>query len=648
MARRSTEYDQFVMSGQKTAPQSTTTFGDFSAIIQNNERLASQPEVTPSFSAFSPVVETVNASVPKLASDTPDWAKRTPTEQARVNAAQARAQEQSASTPAVGYALLDPNASPYNGGMPTYGNAPASGYATLSDEYVRRATTKAPTSAPVSPYAQPASPYNYVAPKVETVSTTGTAPSFANIDDVSKAKLKQNNPALYNQLLVQGIITPLAEDQKQTATVPSVGAVSPSTGETELTGYAQFATDYAKKEAQIEGEYARSLPTYGALAEQMAQAGIHGGYSDYLQGVAYAKMQDAKENLRNGYSQFSGVGAGSDTAKELYSNLLSENGETLAGITDETQYKQWEDSFRAANKGVYSDADVEWTLNNMRNYRQTTLNNAKTSTQDLVKQYGTGEKTSDDILSAYGLSVVKGKDADGNDIEETDKEYEARKAESVRWVLSQAVKDGLIDNKELSATVKSKLAIYDADFGNKSWKSAGEDIYNSVSTAIDDKKDGVLTDADLQTVLNDAIKAMGVSSVTLDYIGGVSEIHPDLKLTLKDGTKLKADYNGRANETVSEALTRKYGNMPLVVYDDQLYYQYPTDDGRGKSTYTWYKLKTKTGSPGTTEQGDRYFATVAKIMMYYNNAEKMEKAGDANNRYRTWDIKTGKITYSKK
>ena len=520
MARRSTEYDQFVMSGQKTRPQSTTTFGDFSAIIQNNEKLANPPEVTPSFSAFSPVAP-----------------------------------------------------SPYNGSQPSYGNAPtpASGMAVFSDGYVNKAITGA------------------------------------------------------------------TDEQIKT----------PATGATD-TGYSQFATDYAKKEAQIEGEYARSLPTYGALAEQMAQAGIHGGYSDYLQGVAYAKMQDAKENLRDSYSQFSGVGAGSDTAKELYSNLLSENGDTLAGITDETKYKQWEDSFRAANKGLYSDADVEWTLNNMRNYRQTTLNNAKTSTEDLVKKYGTGEKTSDDILSAYGLSIVKGKDADGNDIEETDDEYEARKAESVRWVLSQAAKDGLIDEKELSATIKSKLAIYDKDFeNNTNWKSRGEDIYNSVSTAIDDKKDGVLTDADLQTVLNDAISAMGVSSITLDAspTGGANA---DVVLTLPGGVKLKADYNGKASETVADYLSSKYGNLPIVVYNDKMYYQNPierTSDGTYKTE--WCVLKTKAGSKGTPEQGDAYFRTVAKIMMVKNEQNAVEGLlkyvnSKTTNSKQTWNITTGK------
>ena len=502
-----------------------------------------------------------------------------------------------------------------------------------------------------------------------TIPATGTAPSFANLDDASKARMKQNNPALYNQLLVQGIIKPIAEVEK-TATAPATvtapvetvepktDAGSPSTGETEPTGYAKYLADhpeFAEAGRRAEAEYARSLPTYGALAERMAQAGIHGGYSDYLQGVAYAQMQNAKqqteEAARAGYAALTGNGGAvmTDNAKALYQNLLSEYGDQIAGITDETQYAQFEDLFRSANKGLYSEADINSALRQAREYRQTSLNNAKANTQDLVKQYGAGEKTSDDILAAYGISIVQGIDKNGNEMKdgESDEDYEKRKQEAVRWVLSQAVKDDLIDDKKLSATVKNKLAIYDADFGNKSWKSAGEDIYNSVSTAIDDKEGGVLSGADLQTVLNDAISAMGVSSISLDYIGGGSEIHPDLKLTLKDGTKLKADYNGRATDTVSEELTRKYGNLPLVVYDKQLYYQYPTDDGRGNLTYTWYKLKTKTGSPGTTKQGDMYFATVAKIMMYNNNAEKMEKAGDVNNRYRTWDIKTGKLTYSK-
>ena len=264
MAKRS-RYEQWAKG---YAPADTTSFYGFVGVNERNNQLANP--TGGDYGGYGV---------------TPDWAKRTPTEQARVNAAQARVQEQSASTPAVGYASLDPNASPYNGSMPTYGNAPESGYAAYSDEYIRRATTEAPTSAPVSPYAQPASPYNYGAPKVETA----TKPA-------QKTESGATNPA-----------TPPATAPK-TETVPKTDAESPSTGETEPTGYAKYLADnpeLAEADRRAEAEYARALPTYGALAERMAQAGIHGGYSDYLQGVAYAKMQDAKQQ---GYAALTGNG----------------------------------------------------------------------------------------------------------------------------------------------------------------------------------------------------------------------------------------------------------------------------------------------------------------------------------------------------
>lgn len=444
-----------------------------------------------------------------------------------------------------------------------------------------------------------------------------------------------------------------------TETVPNTDAGSPSTDENEPTGYAKYLAqhpEYAEDDRRAEAEYARSLPTYGALAERMAQAGIHGGYSDYLQGVAYAKMQNAKqqneEAARKGYADYLKGGTGENNA--LYS-LLTEgsytdaDGNTVQGynlldMTDE-QFNAVKPTITSilTESGKYTPAQIEEAFAGVERTRETMVDSTKTQASDLLTRYGNKTATEDEVLTAFGF----------------DPESVEDKPEAIRFAIESAYKDNLIDQPQASATITRNLPMYEEGFDKKSWKETGADIYNSVSTAIDDAKSGIVTKEDLDAVINDAMNKMGVSTVSMDY-NPTWDGHPNLELTLKDGTKLKADYNGKASDTVSTFLSNTYGNLPLVVYNDTLYYQVPTEyenssahkvDPNEPYKVVWYELKTKKGSSGTPEQGDAYFSTVAKIMMANNNAEKMGNvlvSQSKNNRVRTWDIKTGKITYSKK
>lgn len=543
---KSSRYEQWAKG---YAPDDTTSFYGFVGVNERNNQLANpNPKQTDGDYGVYGV--------------TPDWAKRTPTEQARVNAAQARAQEQSASPPAVGYAAY-------------------------SDEYIRRATTEAPTSAPVSPYAQPASPYNYGAPKVETA----TKPA-------QKTESGATNHA-----------TP-------PATVPNTDAESPSTVETEPTGYAKYLADQselAEADRRAEAEYARALPTYGALAEKMAQAGIHGGFGDYLQGVAYAKMQDAKQQ---GYAALTGNGGTvmSDTAKELYKNLLSEYGDQIAGITDETQYEQFEDLFRSANKGLYSDADVESALKQAREYRTT----RKTIDTDTVAQgiadYTTGDGGDNDLLRSLGYDPETFIEPQGE--KESDEAYQQRYGEAFIKAVNDAYKENRIGKPQHSAILTTAMPIFDEDFDTMDWKDKGVSIAASIDLAIN----GDLTDEDYAKVVESVkehLKSVGVESIYYDHQGIGRSSNLDIKIRggAKNYEDIHADQVGGDITAAEKKKLEQYGDLPLVYLVNSdgtttLYYQ---------NEHGWRQLKTKGGSThGRPDLGNNWYKAIAFLMMNGN------------------------------
>ena len=336
-----------------------------------------------------------------------------------------------------GYSALAP------GAVPQYQQNALSGY-TEKKGYESVAPFADPT-AKAAPATVPAS---------ATTPATGSTFSFANLDDASKARMKQNNPAFYNQLLVQGIISPLAEDQKQTATapetvqkteiVPKTDAGSPSTGETEPTGYAKYLAQHpelAGADRRAEAEYARSLPTYGALAEQMAQAGIHGGYSDYLQGVAYAKMQDAKAQSYADYVAQQGTSANPNITS-LYQAFTTGGtdaegnaveGLNLQNIFDDETYKRAVAEAKVQYKNLgYSDADIETALKGVAESRTIAKDNLKTAIGGAVDSVTSGAGTEEDVLNAYKTALGVDFDIPQRNENESDEDYASRVGSSGR------------------------------------------------------------------------------------------------------------------------------------------------------------------------------------------------------------------------
>lgn len=534
-----------------------------------------------------------------------------------------------------GYSALAP------GAIPQYQRDALSGY-TAKQGYESVAPFADPT-AKAAPATVPAS---------ATTPATGSTFSFANLDDASKAKLKQNNPAFYNQLLVQGIISPLAEDQKpatvQTATVPKPAAGSPSTGdtgatgtdETEPTGYAKYLAmhpEYAEADRRAEADYARALPTYGALAEQMAQAGIHGGYSDYLQGVAYAKMQDAKqqneEAARAGYAAQQGTSANPNVTS-LYQAFTTGGtdaegnaveGLNLQNIFDDETYDRAVTEAKVQYKNLgYSDADIETALKGVAESRTLAKDNLKTAIGGAVDSVTSGAGTEEDVLNAYKTALGVDFDIPQRNENESDEDYASRVGASIgqtaKEVVLDAYKNGLIGQEQVSAYLKGGLSIYEDDFAERGWKTAGEDIYSSVKNAEKWVADGTMTQADFDKVLEDAVKQSGIKQVytggDLSGFFGTTSQNDDVtfQVALKDqkAITIKADHDTSSDAKGSTLeYLKQYKNTPLAVYKGSIYFQYKPDK--------WVSISTKTGSKGTVEEGNNYLYTIALYMMRQNN-----------------------------
>lgn len=473
-----------------------------------------------------------------------------------------------------GYSALAPGAVPQYQQNALSGYTEKKGYAAL-----------APATAPASPYAVPESPYNYGAPKVETAQKTATA------------------------------TTP--------ATVQNTNAGSPATGETEPTGYAKYLADHpelAKADREAEAEYDRALPTYGALAERMAQAGIHGGYSDYLQGVAYAKMQDAKqqteEAARTGYAALTGNGGTvmSDTAKELYKNLLSEYGDQIAGITDETQYAQFENLFRSANKGLYSEADINSALGQAREYRTTQKNIDTATVSQGIADYTTGEGGDNDLLRSLGYDPATFIEPQGE--KESDEAYAERYGKAFIAAVNEAYKANRIDKKQHSAILTTAMPISDENFDTMDWKDKGAFIAASIDLAIN----GDLTDEDYAKVVEkvkEHLKSVGVESIYYDHQGIGRSSNLDIKIRggAKNYEDIHADQVGGDITAAEKKKLEQYGDLPLayLVNSDgttTLYYQ---------NEHGWRQLKTKGGSTsGSPDRGNNWYKAIAFLMMNGN------------------------------
>lgn len=412
---------------------------------------------------------------------------------------------------------------------------------------------------------------------------------------------------------------------------PAPESVAPPTGTNEPSGatgttdpmYAKYLEghpEYAEADRRAEAEYARSLPTYGALAEKMAQAGIHGGYSDYLQGVAYAKMQDAKqqtaEAARVGYAALTGNDGTvmTEGAKELKQKLLSEYGDQIAGITDETQYTQFEDLFRTANKGLYSDADIESALKQAREYRTTRKTIETDTAAQGIADYTTGDGGDGDLLRSLGYDPETFIEPQGE--KESDEEYAERYGEAFIKAVNEAYKANRIGKPQHSAILTTAMPISDEDFDTMNWKDKGAAIAASIDLAIN----GDLTDEDYAKVVEkvkEKLKSVGVESIYYDHQGIGRSSNLDIKIRGGTGNyeDIHADQVGGDITAAEKKKLEQYGDLPLayLVNSDgttTLYYQ---------NEHGWRQLKTKGGSTsGSPKLGNNWYKAIAFVMMNGN------------------------------
>lgn len=606
----------------------------FDPVTMRNEQIRNTPEAARGgYSALDPLA-TITASVL-----TPDWAKRTPTEQARVNAAQARAQEQSASTPEAtsgfgSYASLVP-VSPYE--IPDRvipaPNSTMEGRTRLANSNkipVREAETYGGVG---NARTKEQSEAAWARAEADRASGRRIEETYAGRVGLPKKETNANTLG-YDAFAPANAPAQTATVQNATGsteTVPKTDAGSPSTGDTELTGYAKYLADhpeYAETNRRAEAEYARAMPTYGALAEQMAQAGIHGGYSDYLQGVAYAQMQNAKqqneEAARQGYKDYlaqqeaardgNGGAVMSENAKALYQNLLSEYGDQIAGITDETQYAQFEDLFRAANKGLYSEADIESALGQAREYRTTQKNIDAATVSQGIANYTTGDGGDNDLLRSLGYDPATFIEPQGE--KESDEDYAKRYGKAFISAVNDAYKENRIDKQQHSAILTTAMPIFDEDFDTMDWKDKGVSIAASIDLAIN----GDLTTEDYAKVVNSVkehLKSVGVESIYYDHQGIGRSSNLDIKIRggAKNFEDIHADQVGGNITQAEKNKLAEYNDLPLayLVNSDgttTLYYQ---------NEHGWRQLKTKGGSTsGSPKLGNNWYKAIAFLMMNGN------------------------------
>lgn len=475
----------------------------------------------------------------------------------------------------------------------------------LKNEQIRNTPEVAPS---YSAYAQPvaASPFDAPVQKV---------PTAAPVSNPAMAGSEATNPA--------GV-----EKKAESST---------ATGD----GYAAWLAqhpEYAEAERNAENEYARSRSTYGALAERMAQAGIHGGYGEYLDSAAYAQMQNAKADIdkqaRAGYADYlNGKTGGASSG--LYSYLTGgsytdADGNTVQGynlldMTDE-QYEAYKPTIKSilTESGKYTQAQIDEAFAGVERTRATAKDTAKGKITSAVDSVIGGTGSEEDIVKAYQNAYGVKYDLPEQNEGESDEEYAERVAptlvKAAKDIVINEYKNGTITQEQASAYLKDGLSLYEEGFNEKGWKDAGEEIYSSVRSAEKWLAEGYMTESDFDKVLNDAVKQTGIKLVTtggdLSGFFGTTSQNDDVTFAIyKDGKKevtIKADRT-TTKDAKGDTLTalQQYKNSPLAVYKDGIYFQYKPG--------TWVEISTKAGTKGTPKQGNNYLYTIALYMMRQNN-----------------------------
>lgn len=303
-----------------------------------------------------------------------------------------------------------------------------------------------------------------------------------------------------------------------------------------VSGYADYARMQGVPEAQAaaRAEYERSRSTYGVLAEKMAQAGIHGGYGDYLDAQAYATMQnqrfaadqaarksyadyilgkDAEYNKQiseanTGYAQYAyGVKEANDAAYKQYQaeneakigslyGLLTSGGTDADGnpvqgagldtIQDAKEYESQKNVKRQelVNRG-YTEQQVDEAFARVEQTRKAETERMKDAAQSAIEAYNDRNSSQTELLKSFGYELSEGEKED----------------DAVLSALEDAEKRGYITPEQRSKAYKVGLSIYGES-------PSAKDVLKSVKTAIDYADEKLMTSADKNDVLDDALNAV--------------------------------------------------------------------------------------------------------------------------------------------
>jgi len=439
--------------------------------------------------------------------------------------------------------------------------------------------------------------------------------------------------------------------------------------------YADYAKrlGVAEQKQQADAAYDRAIPTYGAQAEQLAQAGIHGGYGEYLASQAYATMQNQKYAIdkaaRESYADYArtkdqeyarqmqeantafkqhqheaDAGYAAYLARIREANDAAYQEYTVAQEAQAKADKQARDArvgslYTRLAKESYTDANGEtvqgYGLESVTNddkyaaakeqYRQELVNMGATE-DEVDEALARVDKQRDSVIGqirSNGENIVKdfvtSRIADGEDAAASAKfaetfGYTPDDGDSPSKVfiktLDYAVDQGYISPETRSAALKDTLPINEYKDEAREWKAWGEVLYDSADLAIELGKDGSMQEDDVKAVLDEVVSELGFTDLWYDVE------NRSLKITV-DGKTIEADHYGSyASEAVADYLNKNYSTVPIAIYDGTLYFQKYNDEGR----LVWDKLKTKGGQGVNQEMADYYFKTVALVMM--QNKEK--------------------------
>ncbi|MBO4284258.1 MAG: hypothetical protein J5958_06525 [Clostridia bacterium] len=380
--------------------------------------------------------------------------------------------------------------------------------------------------------------------------------------------------------------------------------------------YKTYQEEQDRKRA-YEDQYKRMLMELG-MTEDEANAEVErarsvagnldsSAYASYLNASASIE-QSKREKANADASSAAQANADAKTAADnLYASLYEEG--TVFSMSDE-EYENYKGSLRAILKGNgASDEVIDDVIGRIEYTRNANNETQKTATVNYMTRYTEGKIDDTEFLTSFGYtsdvidSAVKSY-MEANKVDED----EARSIVTWDYIVNAvdgAKKNGWISKEQESAFIKGRLPMYstDAPTEEEGWQSKGETIADSVEFAFTYFNKGMLTEADKNKIINDALDMIfGDKPKTIKYDSSLD----GLTITIANGLTLKADYEGNATNNAKDSLNKNFADCPIGIYDGSLYYK--DEDG------SWKALETKAGSKGTPGEGDNYFYVIARAM----------------------------------